>query len=99
MKYKFKAEDLIHDSKHQRFYFEGKDGEVLSYLDYFLKTHLHPTEIIFHFVFTPPDLRGQSLARKLSYLAFDFAETNGWKITATCPYVKTYKSRWDGHSE
>lgn len=90
----FVSEDLLHSPKQHRFYFEDKQGTVLSYLDYQLKKHLDPTEVVFHFVFTPPEYRGQSIARKLSYLAFDFAETEGWNITATCPYVRSYHNRW-----
>jgi len=42
---------------------------------------------LFH-TFTDPELRGQGLAEKLTQAAFEHAKKNGFRVIATCDYVR-----------
>ena len=39
---------------------------------------------------TPPSLRGNDLAARLTDAAFAYARTNGLRIVPTCSYVRAY---------
>lgn len=94
MKKIYTAADLQHDEKGQRYFITDDTGTLVSYLDYRKQEHIDPPQLIFHYVFTPPDMRGRGLAKKLSFLTFDSLEGTGHDIVPTCPYVRAYYTRW-----
>ncbi|MBI2173104.1 MAG: N-acetyltransferase [Candidatus Aenigmarchaeota archaeon] len=74
--------EIVHDETGQKFYIDcGDDEAVLGY------TRVNDIMDVHH-VFVPESMRGQGTAEKLSLAAFEFAEKNGLRIIATCPYVK-----------
>lgn len=75
------------DTKHQRMSI-SKDDEVVSFIDYFLKTVAGEPIVTFHYIFTPPAMRGNGWAAIMAKEAFVYAHQQGWTIKATCPYVK-----------
>ena len=43
--------------------------------------------------YTPPALRGRSLAAALTRAALDYAAARGLKVVPTCPYTRSYFAR------
>ena len=42
---------------------------------------------------TPPPLRGQDIAARITDAAFAYARTHGLRVIATCPYTRAYIAR------
>lgn len=40
--------------------------------------------------FVPPEERGQGKGEELVQFAFDYARENGYRIRATCPFVRSW---------
>ncbi|VEG90284.1 GNAT family N-acetyltransferase [Legionella spiritensis] len=77
--------NIKHDKKNQRFYVAKDNRESeLKYkktdektLDYFT-------------TFVPEEHRGQGIAGQITDYALQYARKNNYKVTPTCPFVKSY---------
>jgi hypothetical protein len=61
----------------------GDDVAMIEYLPQGKTLVMHHTEV-------PPAFEGKGVAAKLAKFALDWAQANGYKVNALCPYVKGY---------
>jgi predicted GNAT family acetyltransferase len=73
---------IRHEPERRRFVAELAGSEaVLEYLD-------RGQDVLdYRHTFTPPELRGQGIAKDLVIFALDYARANGITVIPTCPYV------------
>lgn len=80
--------EVNHDQQKRRFFVEveGKEAEL---------TYSVESDNVLNFgsTFTPPELRGQGLANKVTKAALEFAKENNKKVKPSCSYVRSYVER------
>lgn len=77
---------IEHDTEGHQF-FSMVDGKK-SWLNY---TALPDGKTLdYRSTFTPPELRGQGIARKIVEFALEYAKENHYKVIPSCPYVRSY---------
>jgi len=93
------TDDIVHDQEQKKFslFIDGKEA-LLTY------TICEDGIIDFTHTFVPPELRGGNRAARLAEAALRFAVDNGYRIKATCSYIKNYirshpryQTHWLGH--
>lgn len=82
---------IVHDKENQKFYVMIDNKE--SMLRYKI---INPHTLDFFYTFVPNELRGQSIAGKITAVALQYAKDNHYKVIPTCPFVRSYI---DSHDE
>lgn len=76
---------ILHEKEKQQFSYTS-DGHT-SYIKYSM---VKANEIDFYSTFTHPAMRGQGIAARMTEVALQFAEENGYTIHASCWYVAKF---------
>lgn len=78
---------IWHDEKRRRFAGLTVDGD-----EFFLEYRVQQQNVLdAHRVYVPPSGRGQKLAEKVTRAFYSFANTAGYKVFPSCPYIsKTF---------
>jgi predicted GNAT family acetyltransferase len=77
----------VNNPEHKRF--EIRLGEEVAMIEYLLQG----ANITMHHTEVPPAFEGKGIAGKLAKFALDWAQENGYKVNALCPYVKGYVAK------
>jgi len=85
--------EVRHDKENECFVAELDGFEAL--LDY----SIDGNEINFYHTFSPPQLRGKGLAKKIVEYAFNYARENNLKVIPGCSYVQAFVERNDKYGE
>ena len=73
-----------HEQSQSRFVYKASESQEAAFLKY--EKQEDGTLDLRH-TYTPPSLRGQGIAERLTKAAFDYAEQQGVKVIPTCPYI------------
>lgn len=76
--------DIINNKGAMRF--EADLGGKLAIIEYMLAGK----NIVFTHTEVPPEFEGQGIANQLAYAALEYAQQEGYKIQALCPFVAAY---------
>lgn len=75
---------IEHQSNSQRFVLTQQGASAL------LEYHLQDNSINFHHTYVPVEFRGKGLAEKLVRHALNWAQAQGYQISASCTYVQRF---------
>jgi predicted GNAT family acetyltransferase len=85
--------EVKHDKENERFVAEVEGQKA--YLSY----NIFNDKIDFSFTFTPPELRGNGIAKIIVEYAFNYAKANELKVIPTCSYVQAFVERNDNYKD
>lgn len=77
--------DIINNQDAMRFEADLGGGK-LALIEYMLAGK----NIVFTHTEVPPEFEGQGIANQLAYVALEYAQQEGYKIQALCPFVAAY---------
>ncbi len=85
--------EVKHDKENERFVAEVEGQKA--YLSY----NILNDKIDFSSTFTPPELRGNGIAKIIVEYAFNYAKANKLKVIPTCSYVRAFVERNDNYKD
>ena len=83
--------EVTHDEINKRFVAEIDEYEA------FLSYNISNDIIDLSYAYTPPELRGKSIAKIIVEYAFNYAKENNLKVVPTCSYVIAFVERYDNY--
>lgn len=75
---------IEHQKDAQRFVLSQQGASAL------LEYHLQGDSINFHHTYVPVEFRGKGLAEKLVRHALNWAQAQGYRVSASCTYVQRF---------
>lgn len=76
--------EVVHNAEAKRF--EVRLGSDLAMIEYMRAGN----NLIYHHTEVPPAFEGLGIANKLAQFAMNYAQENGHKVQALCPFVAAY---------
>ncbi len=83
--------EVKHDKENESFVADVEGHKA--YLSY----NIINDKIDFSSTFTPPELRGNGIAKIIVEYAFNYAKANKLKVIPTCSYVRAFVERNDNY--
>ncbi len=85
--------EVKHDKENERFVAEVEGQKA--YLSY----NIFNDKIDFSSTFTPPELRGNGIAKIIVEYAFNYAKASKLKVIPSCSYVQAFVERNDNYKD
>lgn len=83
--------NIQHDTKEHRFFHPQKGEEIRdSELMYDLDTSGEIPVVNFTHIYVPETIQGIGLGKEMAREGIEFAQANGYKVKADCPFVKGF---------